>query len=336
MEEKKHGGFVSSISGVVGCTGFRQAEIGRSCPCQGHLLISVSTIFGIPQMAVELSYTEVCRNNRLVIFDGLGANDPQTGRRLHEDITDHANSIEQYGYCTRHVIKNKIMLAAHLRAMEVECRAGVLLPALHFECHGDSEKGLLISSSGEFVPWLELASLIAPLNAATRNSVAVVMATCHGYNLTGAVHPGEPCQFNFLIAPDRRIKTGALQDSLLPFYREVISTGELRLALRHLDNSFQRFIAGEFFYREMAAFYVKRYTAKIKREMTEKAVSNKVARGGGDSPQDVKAARDHAKRHIRNPEAIYQFLEQIFFHGQNHIPYEEMRKFVDYQKSILQ
>lgn len=285
-------------------------------------------------MAVEISYTETCRNNNLIIFDGLGATDPKTGRRLHEDITDYANSIGRYGYCVHHVIKNKNMLAAHLKAIEVECKAGVLLPALHFECHGDSEKGLLISPSGEFVPWLELANLIAPLNAATKNSVAVVMATCHGYKLAGEVHPGMPCHFNFLVAPDRRIKTGALQDSLLPFYKEIISTGELRLALLHLDSGFQKFIAGEFFYREMAAFYANTYTAKTKREMTEKAVSNKLKREGNYSPQGIKAARDQAKRHIRNPEAVYQLLERRFFHGHNHVPYEEMESFVEYQKSI--
>lgn len=172
-------------------------------------------------MVVEISYTAVCRNNQLFIFDGLSPGESQTGRRLHEDITDFANSIGRYDYCTRYVVKSRVVLVAHLKAIENECKAGVLLPALHFECHGDEEKGLWLSASREYIPWSDLAALIAPVNAATRNNVSVILASCESFKLSEYVDIKLPCPFHFLIAPNQEIEAGATQDSLLPFRRRL-------------------------------------------------------------------------------------------------------------------
>jgi hypothetical protein len=285
-------------------------------------------------MAVELTYTAVCRNNQLFIFDGLPANEIQTGRRLQEDISDFSNSIGRYGYCTRYEINDKAMLVAYLKAIETDCKAGVLLPALHFEFHGDKEKGLWIAASGEYITWRELAVLISPLNAATRNNITVVLATCHGFTLRQSVNVKDPCPFHFMIAPNQEVNAGVIYDCILPFYKEVIFSGRLDAAIRLLDSRFQRFIAGEWFYSIIALFFTENLSARSRREIAEEMVSNVVVRAGHENHHLIKHARARAKYHLVNPEAIYLFLERNFFHGQNYIPYEDIKKFVDYQKSI--
>lgn len=284
-------------------------------------------------MAVELTYTAVCRNNQLFIFDALKTDESQTGRRLHEDVTDYANSISRYNYCTRYEIKSRIALVAHLKAIENECKAGVLLPALHFECHGDEEKGLWLPASNEYIPWPDLAALIAPLNAATRNNLAVVLATCHGFTLWRSVNIKAPCPFHFMIAPNQEISAGAIHDSLLPFYKEVVSTGDLSTALTHLDSKFQRFIAGEWFYSIIASYYTHSYSLKDKEEIMNQMIDNEVAKAGYSNRQLIRKARVKIKKFLNDPREFYQALEKLFFHGQTLVPYADLKRFIDYQKS---
>lgn len=285
-------------------------------------------------MAVELTYTAVCRNNQLFIFDGLSEGESQTGRRLHEDVTDFANSIGRYNYCTRYVVKSKTMLLAHLKAIESECKAGVLFPALHFECHGDKEKGLWLAASKEYIPWHDLASLVAPVNAATRNNVSVILASCESYKLCDSVDIKSPCPFNFMIAPIQEIETGAIQDSLLPFYKEVVSTGELNTALTHLDDRFRRFIAGEWFYVRIANFYTNHYSAKDRQEIMNQMIDNEVAKVGYSNRQLIRSIRSQIKRSLSDPKEFYQAVERRFFHGQVYVSYADMRNFIDHNKSF--
>lgn len=285
-------------------------------------------------MAVELTYTAICRNNQLFIFDALREDESQTGRRLHEDVTDFANGIGRPNYCTRYVIKNRIMLVAYLKALESECKAGVLLPALHFECHGDAEKGLWIAANDEYIPWPDLAALIAPLNAASRNNVAVVLATCHGFTLWRSVNIKTPCPFQYMIAPNQEISAGAIHDSLLPFYKEIISSGGLNTAITYLDSKFQRFIAGEWFYSIVAAFYTHNYSLKDKEEIMNQMIDTEVAKAGYSNRQLIRKSRVKIKRFLKDPRQFYQSLEKFFFHGQTKVPYEELKRFIDDQKSL--
>lgn len=285
-------------------------------------------------MPVELNFTAICRNNQIFIMDGLSADEFQTGRKLHEDIVDYGRTINRINHCSHFKIKSKTALVGYLKAMETECKAGVLMPHIHFECHGDEYKGLWLAGSGEFIPWPELASLIAPLNAASRNNLSVMLATCHGYQLAKGVNVKDPCPFHFMIAPNEEISAGAIYDSALPFYKEVISTGELNTALGHLDNRFKRFIAGEWFYTMVASFYINNYGAKARAAMVEEMVDNEVKSAGHHNRQLVRASRARAKKHLANPQNFYNTMCRSFFHGQIQIPYEEMRKFVDHHKSI--
>ena len=284
-------------------------------------------------MAVELTYTAVCRNNQLFIFDALKTDESQTGRRLHEDVTDYANSISRYNYCTRYEIRSRIALVAHLKAIESECKAGVLLPALHFECHGDEEKGLWLPASNEYIPWPDLSALIAPLNAATRNNLAVVLATCHGFTLWRSVNIIAPCPFHFMIAPNQEISAGAIHDSLLPFYKEVVSTGDLSAALTHLDSRFQRFIAGEWFYSIIASYYTHNYSLKDKEDIMNQMIDNEVAKAGYSNRQLIRKTRVKIKKFLNDPRQFYQALEKLFFHGQTLVPYADLKRFIEYQKS---
>lgn len=284
-------------------------------------------------MTAELTYTATCRNNQLLILDGLTDGESQTGRRLHEDVTDFANSIGRHNYCTRHVIKNRNMLVAVLKAIETECKASVLFPALHFECHGDGEKGLWLAASNEYISWQDLAILITPVNAATRNNVSVILASCESFKLCESVDIKSPCPFHFMIAPNQKIEAGATQDSLLPFYKEVILTGEFNKALAYLDPKFMYFIAGEWFYTRIASFYSNHYSAKDKQEIMKQMIDAEVAKAGYSNRQLIRSIRPKVKKFLSDQKEFYQAVESQFLHGSTNVPYADLKKFIDLNKS---
>ncbi|MCX2889837.1 hypothetical protein OO258_16480 [Pseudomonas sp. DCB_BI] len=283
-------------------------------------------------MSAEIKYTAICRNNQLLIFDGLSAAEKQTGRWLYEDVSDFANSIGRYNYCTRYLVKSKVMLVALLKEIENECRAGVLFPALHFECHGDPEKGLWLASSNEHISWHDLAQLVAPINSAARNNVSLILATCHGFVIREAVNLKAPCPFHFMIAPSQEVSAGVVYDSFVPFYKEMISTGELNAAILHLNERFERFIAGEWFYTAIARFYINSYSYKDKQEIINLIIDDEVAKAGYRNHELVRAARAKAKKVVSSPRQFYMELEKAFLHGRSMVSYEDIKKFIDHHK----
>ena len=284
-------------------------------------------------MSNDLSFTLICKNNQLVILDCL-SKDEGAGRRLDEDINDFSRTVGRTGYCRRYVVGNRITLVAALKAIEQDCKTGTLFPALHFECHGDEERGLWLARSGEYISWFDLAKLIAPVNAATRNNTAVVLASCHGFKLKNEVSIKAPSPFHFLIAPDQEINAGAISDSVLPFYKVMIETGELNIALSHLDSKFRKFMAGEWFYTNITHFLTNSFNAKARAKMVEQAIDVAAAKQGFKNREQLRAYRAHAKKGLSNTSNLYKTVEKSFLHGQGKVPYEDIKRFVDYLKSI--
>jgi hypothetical protein len=251
---------------------------------------------------------------------------------LHEDIFDFCNQINRPGYCVYHRIQSKQMLYALLRAVHTECRAGVLLPVLHFECHGDPDKGLYIADSKEYVAWAELIRLIADINAATQNNTGVVLASCYGFEISKHVSFTAPCPFNFVVAAHEEITAGQLQDVMLAFYKEPVETGDLRHGLAALDSRMKAFISAEWFYRTFATFMVQHFNAVGRAEIVEGIVSSQVAKVGYVNREVVRAARGKAKAFVKSPHTYYRYATRVFLHNKVPVRYEEFHAFVESQR----
>lgn len=243
----------------------------------------------------ELTYTAISHNNGLIIFDALAETELQTARRLHEDLTDYCQVIGRQGYCSYHKIKSKQMLIAAMRVVLTECKAGVLFPVLHFECHGDSEKGLYLQGSNEYVGWEELVRHISEINQATRNNTGVVLAACHGFEISRFVTFKAPCPFSYLIATPNEVQAGHLRDVIPGFYKCVVQSGDLETGLTFLDSRLKLFHCGEWFYQTLASFMVNNFNAVGRAEIVEEIVSNQVAKAGYRNRELVRAARAKAK-----------------------------------------
>jgi len=89
---------------------------------------------------------------------------------------------------------------------------------LYFDCHGSAKSGLEISETKEFISWQELFQLCQKINVITGNNLIVIAGVCHGSNTILPMKINQPTPFNMLLAPEKEIKVGELEDDLFRFF----------------------------------------------------------------------------------------------------------------------
>ncbi|MHB2138984.1 hypothetical protein ACX64L_13665 [Pseudomonas monsensis] len=286
----------------------------------------------------QLTFTSVCMNNGLIIFDALSIKDLQTGRRLYSDVTDYTSAIGRSGYCTRYQVTSVASLHAYLMAVLSECKSGVLKPILHFEGHGHPEKGMYISASDEYISWTDLQRQVGQINRATRNNAGVVVAACHGFSLSAGLKINSPSPFNFLVAPKVEMSAGAFQDTMSNFYKMVASSGDLAAGLSGLSMEMQLLVSGEWFYSNLGTYLIHHHTQKNRQEMLETVVSREMDKASAANRAERRASLKHARKSVKNklydPSGFTRHFAKIFFHGDPPIALANFQGFIKAQKEL--
>ncbi len=273
----------------------------------------------------DLTFISSFTNNALVILDGLGDDDQQNGRWLEETVNDLSARLQRPGYCIRHRVYDTKELYAVLKMVETACKTGVTKPVLHFECHGDAEKGLFLTRSGEYVGWQTLLHLVSGVNAASRNNTGLVLASCHGFEISKLVRINQPCPFHFVLGPDTAVTAGELKVEMTAFYRMIMATNDLNAAMGELDEQYKRFLCTEWFYREFAIFVIKNFSGKAKSAMTETILNDLIAIRGNGRLKDL---RKKVKDHIRTPAIAFRDTSKMFLHNKQPVSYAQFEAFV--------
>ncbi|MFC6301829.1 hypothetical protein GNF76_25545 [Pseudomonas sp. CCM 7893] len=273
----------------------------------------------------DLAFVSSFSNNVLVILDGLGDDDQQNGRWLEESVNDLSNKLHRPGYCTRFRVYDAKELHATLKLIETDCKTGTTKPVLHFECHGDLEKGLFLARSGEYVGWQTLLRLISGINIASRNNTGLVLASCNGFEITKLVRINEPCSFHFALGPDTSVTAGELKEEMTAFYRMIMATNNLNAAIAELKPHYKRFLCTEWLYLNFASFVVTNFSGKAKAAMAEKILDNLVAMRSGRHLKDL---RKRVKKHIKTPEITFQDVSKTFLHSKKPVSYAQFEAFV--------
>ncbi|SDI37230.1 hypothetical protein SAMN05216588_115134 [Pseudomonas flavescens] len=284
-----------------------------------------------------LQFTSICKHNCLIIFDALSPGELQTGKHLYSNVQDHAFAIDRQGYCTRYEISSRSVLYARIMQVLQECKAGVSKPVLHFEGHGDAARGLYIAASSEYIAWADLQDLIAEVNEATRNNTGVVVAACHGFALAERLQCNTASPFNFLIAPDNEMSAGAFRDTMSGFYKIMAVSGDLASGLQVLPPTMQLRVAGEWFYRELAAYFIHHFTQADRQVIIEEAVTQVMLRYKAIDRNNrrilIKAARASVRKKLKFSD-IARYFSQIFFHGSPPVTDADFTAFVDGAKTF--
>ena len=115
-------------------------------------------------------------------------------------------------------------------------------PIIHLDTHGDKLHGLMVVASNEFVPWKTLIESLSVVNSATQNNLCVVSAACSSFNAILPIKIDRPCPFLLLIAPEREVSIGFVEDKTAPFYKSLFDGLDVINAYeRHLKPNFRVF-----------------------------------------------------------------------------------------------
>lgn len=99
-------------------------------------------------------------------------------------------------------------------------------PILQLDMHG-SKKGLLLAGSGDLAPWHEVVPRLRAINVASGGNLCVVAGVCFAFFAIMQVSITQPSPVNILIAPDREVAVGKLEDGLAEFYKAPFSGSDI-------------------------------------------------------------------------------------------------------------
>lgn len=173
--------------------------------------------------------------SRIAIIQSLPEGELSTGRKLFEEL-DTLNTNQDIGIeikfnnvCTS---KDFIYIIFGLIA---EAKKTDMIPILHIEAHGISDKNGIVLASGEVITWKELKDPLIQLNEATKNNLFVVLASCWGGYLMEILTPVDKSPCWGLIGPSDKMTAAMLLKNYTDFYVTLLSTGDGDAALAVLN-----------------------------------------------------------------------------------------------------
>lgn len=194
-------------------------------------------------MPSSLNFSTGLSNNAVLILDGLGTGDFQTGENLFQAL----EAMDRPGTLCRHIkIGSRADLFGILDEVVRECENG-LRPIIHFEVHGGASEGVGLGDSGETASWPELCAYFQRINVLTKNNLGVVMAACFGLYAIKEVSIKEPAPFHFLIGSQEKVYDDVIDAQMKEFYRTMFRTGLLEEAMNEVDKTFQQFHVEKYF-----------------------------------------------------------------------------------------
>lgn len=169
----------------------------------------VATLPGPPKMAQ-------IRTSNVWIVEWLPADEPNTGRTLHEWMNERRQGWSAYFSCQT----KKEVIAAIAYGTE-HAQRNDMRPVLHIEAHGDDAglEGPDGCGGTELLTWDELTEPLQRLNLATRCNLVVVVAACTGFAGVQALQRGPRAPAVALVGPDAPVMPSNLLWGAKEFYR---------------------------------------------------------------------------------------------------------------------
>ncbi|MCG7394234.1 hypothetical protein MHY87_15110 [Microvirga sp. ACRRW] len=113
-----------------------------------------------------------------------------------------------------------------------ESARGGLKPILHLDAHGSNDKGILIAGSGEYVSWNAVFDKLRAINIVTGNNLCVISSACFSMQIARRIEAPVAAPFFLLVASDKEVSVGFIDDKMTAFYKEVFDGGNLVEAYR--------------------------------------------------------------------------------------------------------
>lgn len=174
--------------------------------------------------------------NRLYWITSLEANQLGTTRRVTEDLGPFFDKLKlDYRFFHPQTAKE---LHLGLAEIATDARTGVK-PIIHFDMHGDENRGLFIADSDEFIRWQELYEMLRLINEHSGNNLCVISTACYSSCIVNEIKFHQTCPFYIMISPEKDVLSGDLESNTFDFYAEIFRSGSITQAF---DNNLSGFM----------------------------------------------------------------------------------------------
>lgn len=156
------------------------------------------------------------------IIESLPEGDLKTGRNLYEKLRQewiYNNDYEPIYEVINTKVKLKQLLLDITELVSAKDNHNFYI--LHFETHG-SEKGMYLASREE-VPWMELFSMIRPINIYMNDTLLVVLSMCDSISIAYNIDPRERSPFRGVVVTEIALTAHYLDSIWDEFYKIVMS-----------------------------------------------------------------------------------------------------------------
>lgn len=283
--------------------------------------------------------------NKIFGIESLRDGELHTGKRLFEDtiMPICASSAPEWGY-RLYQVATKIQFINAMRQIAICChpnRDPRLFPILHLDLHGDTDKGLEIAQTGEYVGWDLFAILCKEINILCGNKLMVVMATCHGFHAITSATISDVAPYCFLIGSQERLIAGDIETQFAAFYRDLLehqSDSINAMMHKHLSGSYKLFCAEQILVDAFCKYMGRECSVKRRQERTETILTNLLMEL---SPEvvDITQMRRMIKESLKPTEDVFLMYQHRFLlsglpenKGRFTVSYEQIKEAVDSTK----
>lgn len=211
--------------------------------------------------------------SRMIVLESLPSGEPRTGQHLVDYISalevDDAPPVSIAPFETR----DEFFALLHLlrdRSTKGE------IPLIHLECHGSTDGSGFVAADGSQIQWEEVSPVLTAINMATKFNLLVFVAACNGGYFLKTLSGVEEAPCFGLIAPTDELDPGEVMRGTRAFYRKVLSTLDIGLALGDLRRD--RLQEGEWFCELAENWFLKLVVNYVKTHGTTAALEERARR----------------------------------------------------------
>lgn len=198
-----------------------------------------------------------------------------------------------------------------------EATVGTFRPIVHLDMHGHPTNGLHIVESGENVPWSDVGAMFREININMTNALCVVSLACFGFHILaeGVLDFEQTSPFFALIASEKEVKAGAIEERTVQFYRELFEVQNLSDARLNIWGDILRTWRSDAFVFEVLINYILRFAkGKGLRDRTERMVTEARSKNLITAAA-ISQFRKSAKKALRPGPHLIARAERLFFGG---------------------
>jgi hypothetical protein len=169
--------------------------------------------------------------NGVCVLESLRPGDKKTGTELARWLKLRGLQLNMH---VEHIsLASKKSLIKHLNAIRNEAEAG-LVPALHFELHGN-ERGVQVGQ--DMISWESLLNLLRTINAACGHNLLVSFAACRAFHIYPEIDIQKPVPFFGVVGCINPVSTANVEAGFHAFFEELFTSYDVGNALVALNDA---------------------------------------------------------------------------------------------------